>query len=106
MNASYSPKISIYNPESVMMQITEMYSSSPRLQITLGNMYNNNIDTLPTDCMFLKIFKMYDIHKYFVQLCKWVRLRKKKWVLLRIWGVFPVCKTHLFASNFSQIATT
>lgn len=38
MNSSYSPKLSIYNPESSAMQIMEMYSSTSKLQITLGTM--------------------------------------------------------------------
>jgi len=51
MNSSYSPKLSIYNPESFPMQITELYSSTPKLQITLGTMSSFS-DAFPTESKY------------------------------------------------------
>ena len=52
LNESYEPKILIYNPESAIMQITEIYSTTPKLQISIGENRSKITDSFSPTCEY------------------------------------------------------
>ena len=59
LNESYEPKILIYNPESAIMQITEIYSTTPKLQISIGENRSKITDSFSPTCEYYRSRKLF-----------------------------------------------